>query len=127
MGKHSGHRPLLHRFFKLEAGEARKVLHFALLGGLMQAGVAIGMTTGDALFLVNVGVEKLPYVYLATPVLMLAYVPVFTYLISRYSVARAFTLTGSVLVVGGVLLFLLVSWLRDGHWHKCRRRSRGRA
>jgi hypothetical protein len=98
---------MLQRLLKIQKGEGFKVLQFILLGGLLQAGVAIGVSAADSLFLVNVGPSRLPIVYLITPVIMLIYISVYTYLISRYQIDRVFYLTLGVLAAGGVGLFFL--------------------
>ncbi len=97
------------RLFKLEPGEGRKVLLFALLAGLVQGGVIVGLTASDTLFLSRVGFEKLPYVFIATPFVMLAYVPAFAFLISRLGTPRTLELTLIALAVGGGGLFVWVA------------------
>ena len=105
---------MLRQLLKVEPGEGFKVLQFALLGALLQAGVAIGMSTADALFLVNVGVDKLPYIYMLTPVMMLLYVPVYAYLLGRFGIDRVFDATLGVLALGGVLFFFGFSVAGEG-------------
>jgi HEAT repeat protein len=97
------------RLFRLHDGEERKVLQFAALGGIVQAGLAIGISAADSLFLVNVGADKLPIVYLITPAIMLAYIPLYAYLMGRFGIERLFKITLYLIAIGGVLLFVLLT------------------
>lgn len=99
---------MLTKLFKIHKGEGAKVFQFALLGALLQAGIAIGVSTADSLFLVNVGADKLPIVYIITPFMMLVYIPIYTYLMSRWGIDRVFDLTMALLVGGGVFCFYLL-------------------
>ena len=84
---------ILTRFLRVQPGEGRKVLQFALLGALLQAGLATGMSAADSLFLIKIGADKLPVVYLLTPAMMLGYIPAFAWLLGRYHIDRVFDLT----------------------------------
>ena len=81
---------------------------FALLAGLIQAGVMVGLTAADTLFLSRVGFDKIPYVFIASPFVMIAYVPVFAFLISRFGTPRTMLLTLVALTVGGIALFVAI-------------------
>ena len=81
---------------------------FALLAGMIQAGVMVGLTTGDTLFLSRVGFEKIPYLFMATPFVMVAYVPAFAFLISRFGTPRVLGITLVGLVAGGIGLFVWI-------------------
>lgn len=100
---------LLQRVFRIEPGEGRKVAQFAGLGLLLQAGLALGTAGADSLFLVNVGADKLPHIYLLTPLVMMVYIPAYSYLLARWGVARVFDLTLGVLFAGGAGLWLAFS------------------
>ena len=65
----------LRQCFRLQPGETRPVLLLALIGALLQGGLAIGVSTADSLFLTQIGVAHLPMIYLLTPVIMLATSP----------------------------------------------------
>jgi len=93
---------VIRNLFGLAPGEASKVFAFALLGGLLQAGLSVGMSTGDSMFLVHVGATQLPIVYLLTPVVMLVYIPIFSFLLTRIGIDRLFALTLVLLVLCGV-------------------------
>lgn len=94
---------------KIHPGEGSKVLRFALLGATLQAGLAIGISCADSLFLAKVGPDKLPYIYMMTPVIMLGYVPIFAYLMNRLGIDRLFNVTLGTLVVGGIGLYLALT------------------
>jgi hypothetical protein len=88
---------------RLTAPEAAKVLQFALLGLLLQAGLIMGMNSADSLFLSRVGASGLPVVYLLAPVVMALYLPVFSTLLDRLGIDRVFDGTLVLLAGGGVL------------------------
>ncbi len=90
---------------KIHEGEGSKVLWFTLIGGLLQAGVAIGVSAADSLFLIHLGAAKLPYVYCIMPVLMAVVVPFYSYLLERHGVDKLVDTTLFALVLGGVALY----------------------
>ncbi len=102
-------RDAMLRAFKIQPGEGWRVFQFALLGAVMQSGVAVGMSTADALFLSHVGIDRLPYIYLLTPVLMMLYVPTYSYLLGRYGIDRVFEITLGLVIVGGIGFYIAVS------------------
>ena len=95
----------LGKLLNVQPGEGFKVLHFALLAALLEAGVAVGLTTTDTLFLLNLGVEKLSIVYLLTPVFMLLYLPVYSYLLARIGLQKLFYVIIFTLCLGGILFY----------------------
>ena len=100
---------ILQTIFKIQSGEGRKVVMFSLLGALMSGGLTIGMSAVDAIFLTEAGADRLPLIYLLTPLVMLLYIPVFSYLMARVGIDRLFDITIGILVLGGVALFALLS------------------
>ncbi|HYE51816.1 MAG TPA: Npt1/Npt2 family nucleotide transporter [Azospirillaceae bacterium] len=101
--------PIL-RFLKLESGELGKVLQFTALAMLMQAGLGIGTSVGDALFVAKAGPENVAYSYILTPLVMLVYTPVMTYLTGRYGIDRVADVTNGTLILGGLFF-----WYALGH------------
>ncbi len=93
----------LRQLFRLQPGEVRPLVLLALLGALLQGGLAIGISTADSLFLTRIGVSRLPVIFLLTPVMMLAYTPLYSFLLTRLGIARIFQGTLLILVAGGVL------------------------
>ncbi|MDG2238820.1 MAG: Npt1/Npt2 family nucleotide transporter [Longimicrobiales bacterium] len=81
---------------------------FAALAGLIQAGVMVGLTAADTLFLARVGFEKIPYVFIASPFVMVVYVPAFAFLISRFGTPRTMLFTLVALIAGGIGLFAAI-------------------
>ena len=90
------------RLLRIDSGEGRRVAQFATLGLLLQAGLSFGSAAADSLFLVNVGADKLPHIYLIMPAIMVCYVPAYSYLLSRWGIERVFDLTLGLLVTGGI-------------------------
>ena len=99
----------LQRALKIRDRELGKVIRFTLLGAMLQAGLAIGISSADALFIVEVGSVNLPIVYLLLPVVMMVYTPIYSYLIGRYGIDRVFNLTLLALITGGSSFFLLLT------------------
>jgi Cyclic nucleotide-binding domain len=93
------------RILKIHEGEGQKVLQLAVIGALLQAGVAIGMSAADSLFLTRLGAEKLPIIYFIMPLFMTVVVPVYSYLVERHGVDRMMDTTLFALASGGGLLF----------------------
>lgn len=105
------------KFLKINPGEGFKVLIFFILAFLVQAGVILGVSIADGLYLTKLGVERLPQAFLGMPVMMIIAVPVFGYLLNRIGIQRLLTLIFILLVLGGLLFG---AWLHvsneDGFW-----------
>lgn len=91
-------------FFKINAAELPKVISFMILAAVFQAGLTIGSTAGDTLFLSNIGVESLPYIYVVMPLIMALYASVFSYFISKIGIKKL--LYTSILAVASIALIL---------------------
>jgi MFS family permease len=100
------------KFFKINATELPKVISFMILAAVFQAGLTIGTTAGDSLFLSNIGVESLPYIYIIMPLIMALYASVFSYFISKLGIKKL--LYASVFIVSTIslILFFAIS-MRD--------------
>lgn len=81
-----------------------------VLAGVLQMGIAIGMSAADSLFISQVGADRLPVIYAVTPVMMLIYVAGYARLLSRKGIDFVFHVTLGILVVGGVLF----GWILQG-------------
>lgn len=101
-------RQFVNRLFRLEPGEWRKLVQFGMFGFLLQMGLGIGFSAGDAAFLSNVGADSLPVIFLLTPVVMLLYTAVFSYLTVRFSAGTLVNLTLAMLIAGGATLWALI-------------------
>ena len=93
---------------KLEPGEGSKVVKFAVLAALLQSGLAMGTGAADSLFLLHAGPARLPVIYVITPVVMLIYIPCYTYLTRVLGVRRLLKLTIGLLVAGGLAVSALL-------------------
>jgi len=106
--------PSLQKMFKLFPGEGRKVLLFTLLGALLQAGIAVGVSTADALFLNHIGAAQLPRIYALLPLFMLLVTPAFAWISTRFGVARFFLLVLCTLSLAGIVFATIL--LRFPDW-----------
>ena len=95
------------KLFKLESYELGKLVDFALLGAFVQAGISVGVSASDALFLSKLGAQNLPSIYLLTPLVFLAYIPIYSYLINRLGINKVFNLTLAVLALGGIFIYAI--------------------
>lgn len=92
----------LQRLFRVLPEETGKLGAIAALAALLQAGIAIGMTTSDSLFLAHLGAGRLPIVFLSLPVVMMVYAPVYSILVARLGVDRLVRWTLLLVVLGGI-------------------------
>jgi Na+/melibiose symporter-like transporter len=78
-------------FLKIRENEAYKVFQFFLLAIFLQAGVAIGETIANSMFLVHIGFDKLPIIYILTSIIMLVvYIPIYTFFTNKYGEEKFF-------------------------------------
>lgn len=99
----------IRRLFRIHRGEELKVFQFITLGTFLQAGIAIGMSLTDTLFLIEVGPDKLPIIYMIVPIIMTLFTPVYSYFLNRFGVQRSFGYILFILLGGGIFFYLLVS------------------
>lgn len=102
--------------FRLEPGEWPKLLQFGLFGFLLQMGMGVGFSAGDAAFLSNVGADGLPVIFLLTPLVMLLYTAVFSYFLVRSSIGHMVDVTLGALIAGGATLWALLDAGLDPEW-----------
>jgi HEAT repeat protein len=93
------------RAFGLDREDLGKLLPFASLAFLLQTGLSIGMSAGDALFVSGAGAANLPYIYMATAGAMLIYTPTMAYVSGRFGADGALKLALLVLMVSGVIVW----------------------
>src|SRR5690606_3953357 len=91
-----------------ERGEWSRLLQFGLFGFLLQAGLGVGFSAGDAAFLSHVGADRLPLVFIATPVVMIIYTAFFSYFLVRTSIDRMVDITLGILIAGGLGFWFLI-------------------
>jgi len=80
------------------------------LGGLLEAGVAVGLSASNSYFLAYVGAASLPQVYLLSLAVMLVYISAYAWLIRRWGVAVALRITLGILTAGGLVCWGALSW-----------------
>lgn len=102
---------LLPNIFRILPDERPKLIVFSLLAALLQAGLVIGIASSDSLFLSGLGADKLPYIYLFLPLVMLAYAPIYSVLLHKLGIERLFVFTLVLLTAGGIVFGLLFQML----------------
>jgi len=70
------------------------------------------VAASDSLFLLNVGVEKLPVIYTLMPFMMLCYFFAYSHFRYKLGLNRFFEFTLGVLFFGGILFFLLITFFK---------------
>jgi len=103
----------LNRLLRVEPGEWPKLAQFALFGFLLQMGLGIGFSAGDAAFFSHVGADALPVIFMLTPAVMLVYTGLFSVLMVRFSLNHMVMATLAMLVAGGVILWALLGRAGD--------------
>lgn len=99
----------IQRLFKVYPGEGRRLLLFTLLAALLQAGVAVGLSIADSVFLSRLGASSLPIVYVIAPVVMVLFVPFLSFSTARMGIDRVFDLIQYILIGGGLFFFVALS------------------
>ena len=94
-------------------GEWSKLAMFALFGLMLQIGMGVATSAGDAAFLSHAGAQRLPLIFLLIPAVMLVYTPVFSLLIARFGIGRVADITLVLLAVGGVAMATVVRQAED--------------
>ena len=87
--------------YRYKASDPWRVVPFMILGAVLQGGLAIGVSAADSLFISNIGADRLPVIYACMPLLMLAYITIYTRGLNRWGIDRLFVATIGVLVIGG--------------------------
>jgi hypothetical protein len=103
---------ILSTFFKIHKGEELIICKFVLLFMLLQAGLSIGITTSDSLFLLNIGVNKLPVIYVLMPLLMIGYISIYSFVTSKIAHNKVFEYVIIILFFGGLVIYALLTLFR---------------
>ncbi|RYD87771.1 MAG: MFS transporter, partial [Sphingomonadales bacterium] len=109
-------RGVINRLLRVTPGEWPKLAQFGLLGFLLQMGLGIGFSAGDAAFLAHAGADRLALIFMMTPVVMLLYTALFSYLLVRFSIDRVVDATIALLVLGGLIAFGVLSLALPPEW-----------
>ena len=103
----------LQRLMLIQPGEAGKVGYFLVFFLLVSAGMAIGNSTANALFLKRVGVEYLPLLYMGQSVLLAVVSLGYAAIADRVPAERFFRYMFSTLLLLVAGCWLLVSYTRS--------------
>lgn len=106
----------VNRLLRVAPGEWPKLAQFGLLGFLLQMGLGIGFSAGDAAFLAHAGADRLALIFMMTPAIMLIYTATFSYLMVRFSIDRVIDATIALLVAGGLLSYAVLGLDLPAHW-----------
>jgi HEAT repeat protein len=101
----SGIKGRIDKRLLIHTGERGNVLYFLLFFMLVSAGMAIGRSSADALFLKRLGFEYLPVMYMIQSLLLAAVSMVYTAFADRIPAERFFRNLLSVLII-----LILASW-----------------
>jgi predicted Fe-Mo cluster-binding NifX family protein len=96
---------LLEKKLLIKPGERGKVLYFLLFFMLVSAGMAIGRSTADALFLKRLGIEYLPLMYIIQGMMLAAVSMVYAAFADRIPAEKFFRALFAVLI-----LLVFASW-----------------
>jgi len=104
---------LLFKLLKLRENEGKKVFLFFLLALFLQSGVAIAESVSSSLFLVNIGFEELPIIYILTPaIIVLVYFPIYSFYLKRYTEERFFQISLIFLTIVNIIIILSIKYLK---------------
>jgi len=106
----------VNRLLRVAPGEWPKLAQFGLLGFLLQMGLGIGFSAGDAAFLAHAGADRLALIFMMTPAIMLLYTATFSYLMVRFSADRVIDATLALLVVGGLSSYVVLGLDLPPQW-----------
>lgn len=98
----------VNRLLRVVPGEWPKLAQFGLLGFLLQMGLGIGFSAGDAAFLARAGADRLAIIFMMTPAVMILYTALFSYLMVRFSIDRVIDATIALLVAGGLVSYAIL-------------------
>lgn len=92
------------RALNIYPGEGKNLLLFSILGFLWAVGVSLGWKNSDALFLLNIGADKLPIAYGAIASLMIVIAAITVWAYDRFATHQIFLTNLTI----GSLFYLLV-------------------
>jgi hypothetical protein len=95
----SGITDLLEKKLLIKPGERGNVLYFLMFFMLVSAGMAIGRSTADALFLKRLGIEYLPLMYIIQGMMLAAVSMVYAAFADRIPAEKFFRALFAVLIV----------------------------
>lgn len=102
------------RLLKIRENEISKVFMFFLFALFIQSGSAIGETVANSMFLINIGVEKLPIIYMTTPfVILFFYIPLYSFYTKKYSEDSFFVYSLVILILTNIAMLVFMQNAED--------------
>ena len=102
------------RFLNIQESESKKIFYFFLFSLFIQAGVAVGESVANSMFLVHIGIEQLAIIYMVTPFLILfIYIPIYTFFTSRYGEDRFFIYSLATLIFVNIGIYFFIENAKD--------------
>lgn len=97
------------RLFKIRENEAYQIFVFFAFALCIQSGAAIGETVANSMFLIHIGVDKLPLIYMLTPfIILFFYIPLYSYFTKKYNEDIFFIYSLAALIITNVVIFLFI-------------------
>ena len=97
------------RFLNIQESESKKIFYFFLFSLFIQAGVAVGESVANSMFLIHIGVEQLSIIYMITPFLILfIYIPIYSFFTSRYGEDRFFLYSLVILIIVNIAIYFFI-------------------
>jgi len=104
---------LLFKLLKLRENEGKKVFLFFIFALFLQSGVSIGESVSSSLFLINVGFEQLPIIYILIPaIIIMIYFPIYSFYLKRYTEEKFFKISLIFLTIVNILIVLSIKYLK---------------
>ncbi len=106
------------KLFNIYPGEERNCIYFAILGFLWSFAITLGAKFADALFLINIGAESLPTVYIFAACGMIIPAVLLIKTVNRVSSYKIFlTIIGfDIAFYAGIYLYLTYYPAKDQEW-----------
>lgn len=99
------------KLFNLYAGEEKSAFLFASLGFLWALGVTSGQKYADALFLLHVGADSLPFAYMLTATILIIFAALFIGVFNTNNIPSIFR----KVLIAGICFYTGVLFLSLGH------------
>jgi hypothetical protein len=101
-------------FLKIRENESYKIWLFFLFSLFVQAGVAIGESLANSMFLIHIGVEQLPIIYMLTPfIILFIYIPIYSFFTKRYSETIFFKYFMMMLMLMNIAVLLFINMAKE--------------
>lgn len=101
------------KLLKIRMNEKTKVFLFFVFALFLQAGVSIGESVSNSLFLVNIGFEKLPYIYILIPVIItFIYLPLYSSFLKHHSEDTFFQVVLFFLTLMNIAIVLVIKYFK---------------